>query len=71
MHKSEDTSDTVAHLGEEIHELTQEQGRALEHAMFVPMSEIPKKAYANRRTRLLNLVGDFVERIRQQLGAAW
>jgi hypothetical protein len=71
MHKSEDTSETVAHLREEIHELTQEQSRALEEAMFVPLSETQKKAYAKRRTRLLNLLGDFVERMRQQLGASW
>jgi hypothetical protein len=71
MDDSEDTPETVAHLRKEIHELTQEQRRALEDVTFVPLSETPKKAYANRRTRLLNLLGDFVERMRQQLGAAW
>jgi hypothetical protein len=65
MQYSEDTSETVAHLREEIHEITQEQCRALEDAMFVPTSEPQKKAYAKRRTRLLNLLGDFVERMRQ------
>jgi hypothetical protein len=65
MQYSEDTSETVAHLKEEIHELTQKQIQVLEDAMFVPLSETQKKAYAKRRTRLLNLLADFVERMRQ------
>jgi hypothetical protein len=70
MDDSQDTLDTVAHLREEICKLTQEQCRALEDATFVPMSKIQEKAYANRRTKLLNLIKDFAERLRQQLRAA-
>jgi hypothetical protein len=70
MDDSEDTPETVAQLREEICELTQEQSRALEDATFVPMSEFQEKVYANRRTKLLNLVRELVERLRQQLRAA-
>ena len=70
MDDSEDIPETVAHLREEICELTQKQSRALEDATFIPMSETQKKEYAKRRRKLLNLAQNFAERLRQQLRAA-